>query len=108
MTPLTGNAVAMLDQTTTLRAFIGGLGPVELIIILVIVLLIFGPMKLPQIGDALGKSVRNFRKGVSEKAESPVDVTPKEISETPVAGDVIPPAQEVEVETAEEVQAQDA
>ncbi|MEE2779266.1 MAG: twin-arginine translocase TatA/TatE family subunit [Myxococcota bacterium] len=90
----------MLEQTTTLRAFIGGLGPVELIIILVIVLLIFGPMKLPQIGDALGKSVRSFRKGVSDKGEAPVDVTPKEISESP--------AQEVEVETAEEVKAQDA
>ena len=90
----------MLDHTIVLRAFIGGLGPVELIIILVIVLLIFGPMKLPQIGDALGKSVRSFRKGVAAKEESAVDVTPKEIPKSP--------AQEVEVETAEEVQSQDA
>lgn len=77
----------MTDETIVLRAFIGGLGPVELIIILLIVLLIFGPMKLPQIGDALGKSVRHFKRGISGKAgeqeESdsggPVDVTPEPI-----------------------------
>ena len=91
----------MLDQTTFFVAFIGGLGAVELVIILVIVLLIFGPMKLPQIGDALGKSVRNFRKGVTSKEEEPVDVTPKSIEEQPEA-------QEVEVAKAEEAQAQDA
>ena len=91
----------MLDHTTILRAFIGGLGAVELVIILVIVLLIFGPMKLPQIGDALGKSVKNFRKGVSTKEEEPVDVTPESISEKPAA-------QEVEVEQSEEAKAQDA
>ena len=62
-------------------AFIGGLGPVELIIILVIVLLIFGPMKLPQIGDALGKSVKSFRSAISGKDEAPVDVTPKQLTE---------------------------
>ncbi len=62
-------------------AFIGGLGPVELIIILVIVLLIFGPMKLPQIGDALGKSVKSFRSAISGKDDEPVDVTPKQLTE---------------------------
>ncbi|MGM0574568.1 MAG: twin-arginine translocase TatA/TatE family subunit [Myxococcota bacterium] len=71
----------MLTQPDIHLAFIGGLGPVELIIILVIVLLIFGPMKLPQIGDALGKSVRSFRGAVSSKDDEPVDVTPKSIEE---------------------------
>ena len=56
-------------------------GPVELIIILVIVLLIFGPMKLPQIGDALGKSVKSFRSAMSGKDKTPVDVTPKQLPE---------------------------
>jgi sec-independent protein translocase protein TatA len=37
----------------------------ELVIILVIALLIFGPTKLPQIGSGLGKAIRDFRKGVS-------------------------------------------
>ena len=38
------------------------LGPLELVIILVIVLLIFGAGKLPQIGGAIGKSLKEFRK----------------------------------------------
>ena len=42
-----------------------GLGMQELVIILVIALLIFGPTKLPQIGSGLGKAIRDFRKGVS-------------------------------------------
>lgn len=42
------------------------LGPTELIIILVIVMLIFGVGKLSDIGGALGKSVREFRKSTIE------------------------------------------
>jgi sec-independent protein translocase protein TatA len=38
------------------------LGAPEMIIVLVIALLVFGPNKLPQLGDALGKSIRNFKK----------------------------------------------
>lgn len=45
------------------------LGPPELIIILVIVVLIFGVGKLPQIGGALGKSVREFRQASSAPLE---------------------------------------
>ena len=42
-----------------------GLGIQELLIILVIALVIFGPSKLPQIGSGLGKAIRDFKKGVS-------------------------------------------
>lgn len=41
--------------------------PMHLIIILVIVLIIFGPGRLPQIGEGLGKSIRGFKKAMSEK-----------------------------------------
>ena len=41
-----------------------GLGPTELIIILVIILIIFGAGKLPEIGGGMGKAIRNFKKGV--------------------------------------------
>lgn len=41
--------------------FISGVGPLELIIILVIVIIIFGVGKLPTVGGALGKSIREFR-----------------------------------------------
>ncbi|PLX85505.1 MAG: twin-arginine translocase TatA/TatE family subunit [Desulfuromonas sp.] len=43
-----------------------GLGTQELIIILVLVLIIFGAGKLPQVGGALGKGLRNFKQGVKE------------------------------------------
>ncbi|MEK6683984.1 MAG: twin-arginine translocase TatA/TatE family subunit [Nitrospirota bacterium] len=43
-----------------------GLGMPELIVLLVIVLLIFGVGKLPQIGEGLGKAIRGFRRSVSE------------------------------------------
>lgn len=43
-----------------------GMGPLELILILVAVLLIFGPKNLPKIGSALGKTVKNVREGMDE------------------------------------------
>ena len=61
-----------------------GLGLQELLVILVIALVIFGPSKLPQIGSGLGKAIRDFKKGVSSddgeessneaKKESPKDL----------------------------------
>ena len=41
----------------------GRLGPVELILILIIALVIFGPSKLPQIGRSLGEAIQEFKKG---------------------------------------------
>ncbi len=45
--------------------------PMHLILILVIVLIIFGPGKLPEIGEGLGKSIRGFKKAMSDKHEPP-------------------------------------
>jgi len=52
-----------------------GLGMQELIIILVIVVVLFGATRLPQLGKGIGQAIRNFRKGMSEPEE--IDVTPK-------------------------------
>jgi len=52
-----------------------GIGIPELLIILVIVLIIFGAGKLPEIGNALGKGIRNFKKATREPDE--IDVTPQ-------------------------------
>ena len=46
-----------------------GLGTQELLIILVLVMIIFGAGKLPQVGSSLGKGLRNFKKGVSDAEE---------------------------------------
>lgn len=45
---------------------IGGIGMPELIIILVIILIIFGAGKLPEIGAGLGKGIKNFKKATKE------------------------------------------
>ena len=46
-----------------------GLGTTELLIILALVMIIFGAGKLPSVGGALGKSLRNFKDGVKEGEE---------------------------------------
>jgi len=51
-----------------------GLGMPELAVILVIVLIIFGAGKLPEIGGAIGKGIKNFKKSIRESDE--IDVTP--------------------------------
>jgi sec-independent protein translocase protein TatA len=45
-----------------LFGFIGNFGPWELALILVIVLVIFGPGKLPKVGESLGKAMQSFKK----------------------------------------------
>ncbi len=63
-------------------------GPVELILILVIVTMLFGVGKLPEVFGSVGKGVREFRKnssGDAEKAAPPVETAPKAVvTETPV------------------------
>lgn len=44
---------------------IGSLGPTELILILLIVVILFGARKLPELGKSLGETIRNFRKSMS-------------------------------------------
>jgi sec-independent protein translocase protein TatA len=66
------------------------LGFWELMIILVIVLLIFGAGKLPQIGDALGRSIKNFKRAAQGQNE--IDVSKKseiEVSKKPEEAEVV-------------------
>ena len=53
-----------------------GIGMPELIIILVIMLIVFGAGKLPEIGGAIGKGIKNFKKASKEPDE--IDVTPED------------------------------
>ena len=52
-----------------------GIGIPELLIILVIVLIIFGANRLPEIGSGMGRAIKNFKKATGEPEE--IDVTPK-------------------------------
>jgi len=56
-----------------------GIGMPELITILVIILIIFGAGKLPEIGAGIGRGIKNFKK--ASKEPDSIDVTPKESEE---------------------------
>ena len=61
-------------------------GPIELIIILVIALVFIGPGRLPDVGAALGKSIREFRKASSDITEAArVDTSPLPPTPAPTA-----------------------
>ncbi len=64
--------------------FEGILQPTHLILILVIALVVFGPGRLPEMGSALGKGIREFRQSMSELNDA--------VSTTPKAGEPPKPA----------------
>lgn len=57
------------------------IGPWELAAILAVVLIIFGPGKLPEVGKSLGKTIREFRKASSETTEKVDEAAVKEPAE---------------------------
>jgi sec-independent protein translocase protein TatA len=59
-----------------------GLGMPELIVILIIVLVIFGANRLPQLGEGLGKAIKGFKKGISDSNESAKDSDKKNESKS--------------------------
>jgi sec-independent protein translocase protein TatA len=79
-----------------------GLGFGELVLIVIILLVVFGGAKLPQIGDALGRAIKNFKRGVSE--DDRIKVTAKadrEVkSELPRSGAGAAKADDAKVEDA--------
>jgi sec-independent protein translocase protein TatA len=58
-----------------------GLGTTELIIILVLVMIVFGAGKLPQVGGALGKGLRNFKDGVKDGNEEKSEEEPDKLDD---------------------------
>ncbi len=58
-----------------------GMGVPELLIILVVILLIFGPKNLPKLGSALGKTVKNLREGMGAGEKEINEATDEEVVE---------------------------
>ena len=79
-----------------------GLGMPELILILIIALVIFGPSKLPEMGASVGKAIREFRSATKEPDPEPnrkvivaeYHEAPKQISPAPAGVDAEKPATE--------------
>ena len=47
--------------------FIGPVGPTELILIILIIVIIFGARKLPELGKSMGEGIKNFKKSIATK-----------------------------------------
>ena len=74
----------------------GNIGFPEILVVLVIALIIFGPKRLPELGRSLGKGIREFRSSISgqddddEKASSkPAEIEGAEKPAEPVEGEVV-------------------
>jgi sec-independent protein translocase protein TatA len=63
----------------TLLLMIPTLGPMELVIILVIIIVLFGANRLPQIGKGIGEGIKNFKRGM--KAATDEDDEPQRLAE---------------------------
>ncbi len=56
----------------------GGLGFPEMVVILIIALVIFGPNRLPALGEGLGKAIRGFKEGLQDKPGDSIEQDRKE------------------------------
>jgi TatA/E family protein of Tat protein translocase len=56
------------------------IGPLEIIILLVIILLLFGAKRIPEVGGSLGKGIRDFGRGIKGEDDEPsqIEATPTE------------------------------
>ena len=71
-------------------------GPLELVVVLIIALVIFGPKRLPELGRSMGKGIREFRGSISgknddedEKSSTPAEIEGAQDAGEPVEGEVV-------------------
>jgi sec-independent protein translocase protein TatA len=57
---------------------LGNIGPLEIGIVLVVALLVFGPKRLPELGGSLGKGIRDFGKGIKGEDDDLAAIEPAE------------------------------
>jgi sec-independent protein translocase protein TatA len=59
-------------------------GPLEILLVLIVALVVFGPKKLPDLGHSLGKGIREFKGSVTGETDEPARVEPMRVEATPV------------------------
>jgi sec-independent protein translocase protein TatA len=76
---------------------LGNIGPLEIVVVLIIALVVFGPKRLPELGNSLGKGIREFRDTVSGDKQDDGDDDVKALSATQATtAPVVEPATPVE------------
>ena len=60
------------------------IGPMEIMIVLIIALVVFGPKRLPELGKSVGKGIREFRGSVSGEHDDSEDKAPLTVEQPPV------------------------
>lgn len=82
---------------------LGNIGPLEVLVVLIIALVVFGPKRLPELGSSLGRGIREFRDTVSgEKDDDDVKaLSASKVTTTPAA---TPPEEPAEAEVVHDKQ----
>ena len=73
---------------------LGGISPIQLVIVLVIVILIFGTKKLRGMGKDIGGAVKGFKQGMNDKDEDSAESEQEALLQRKENSDVEPPTQE--------------
>ena len=72
---------------------LGNIGPLEIIVVLVIALVVFGPKRLPELGSSLGRGIREFRSTVTGEKDDDDDDAKAIAASKPAAAPVEQPAE---------------
>jgi sec-independent protein translocase protein TatA len=59
---------------------IGNVGPMEIILVLIVALVVFGPKRLPDLGHSLGKGIREFKGSVTGETDEPEQVESRPVT----------------------------
>lgn len=81
----------------------GNIGPLEIAIVLIIALLVFGPKRLPELGKSLGKGIREFKGSITGDNDESRDEKPDEQAQIAAADPTPPPSSQAEEKREAEV-----
>jgi sec-independent protein translocase protein TatA len=81
---------------------LGNIGPLEIIVVLIIALVVFGPKRLPELGNSLGRGIREFKESVTGENKDEDEEDVKAISATQATA--APTAERTESEVAQDKQ----